>query len=167
MRILSYSVGLLKSQNTFTATKVIIVFIHKIFQLHPMCFLFFQMFRQNTLLYFIYFEGYLMIFEFWCFVLVLTQCSKMLIGLYLDKYFIFHNDFQISNIDTKLAIFHKQRSFEGWSFILHLTSNVNMSLQPKTPSCCITFRSPFDLFMVTIGQGIIQVLSLISRSFLI
>ena len=79
-------------------------------------YLFFQMFRQNTLKHFFYFERYLMIFEFWGFVLVITQCSKMLIGLYLDKYFIFHNDFQVSNIDTKFANSHNQRCFEGGLF---------------------------------------------------
>ena len=111
-----YSVGLLKSQNTFIAIKVIIEIIHKIFQLHPMYYLFFQMFRQNTLKYFNYFEKYLMIFEFWDFVLVLTQCSKMLIDVYLDKYFTFHYDFQVSNIDTKLANSHHQKRFEVWLF---------------------------------------------------
>ena len=76
----NYSVGLLKSPNIFTAIKVIIVFIHKLFQLHPMCHLFFQMFRQNNLKYFIYFERYFMIFEFWGFVWVITSVVKCLLA---------------------------------------------------------------------------------------
>ena len=97
--------------------------------------------------------------------MILIQCSKTFIGTYLHKYFIFF--YWISNMKYwhNRCIFVTKRRLEIYHF-LHLTSNVIISLLPEPPSCYISFRSPCHLFMVTIGQGVIQALCLISRPFL-
>ena len=92
--------------------------------------------------------------------MVLTQYSKMLISVYLDKYFIFH-------IKKWPKICYLTYPKEFWRWLI-------CCIWPQMLKCLcylrpllVALQLGVYLFMMTIGQGIIQVLSLISRSFLI
>ena len=97
--------------------------------------------------------------------MILIQYSKTFVATYLQKYSIFFLlNFKYEILTQKMHFF-VTKILEIYYF-LHLTSNVIISLLPEPPSCSLSFRSPCDLFMVTIGQGVIQALCLISRPFL-